>query len=148
VEGKVLIVEPSNPVRRALEHVFTRRGYSVVVADGATAATRLPARFDCGVFSDQLTDGNALTLAGWFLAEQRVNCVVFFGISEDVEVRLRACNLGSYVSRNEGLHRLERAVAESLACHTRIRRVANGEGYDAYQVTCDSSTSESGLRRR
>lgn len=145
MEGKVLIVEPSRPVRRALAHVFAQRGYGVVCVENAAEASRLPNRFHCGVFSDQLPDANAISLAGWFLAEQRLQCVVFFGQSEDVEVRLRACNLGSFVARHEGVHRLERAVAESLAF--RFRRVANGDRTGTYDPT-GPSTADSGLRRR
>jgi DNA-binding response OmpR family regulator len=144
VEGKVLIVEPNRPVRRALTHVFAQRGYSVVCVETATEASNLPYRFDCAIFSDQLPDANAISLAGWFLAEQRVHCVVFFGHNDDVEVRLRASNLGSFIARSDGVHRLERAVAESLA--PRMRRVANGE-----RAISDSSIGnsvESGLRRR
>ena len=145
MEGRVLVVEPSRPLRKALIHVFERRGYLVVPAENAAEAYRLPHRFHCGVFGDQLPDASAISLAGWFLAEQRVQCVVFFGQSEDVDVRLRASNLGSFVCRDEGVHRLERVVAESLALRT--RRVANGEGGLNYWQMIGTA-SDSGLRRR
>jgi hypothetical protein len=112
------------------------------VETGADAA-RQPYWFHCGVFGDRLPDASAISVAGWLLAEQRVRSVVFFGQSDDVEFRLRASNLGSFVSRADGLHRLERAVAELLS----IRRVANGEPLE----DCDgnaSGGSGSGLRRK
>lgn len=144
MEGKVLIVEPNRAVRRALTHVFSQRGYAVVCSETATEASRLPNRFDCAILSDELPDANAISLAGWFLAEQRVKCVVFFGNNDDVEVRLSASNLGSFVTRSDGVHRLERAVAESLA--SRFRRVINGDRVSTYSASEDAA--QSGLRRR
>jgi DNA-binding NtrC family response regulator len=144
VEGKVLIVEPQRSVRRALTHVFEQRGYVVVGAENAAGASRLPHRFHCGVFADLLPDASALALAGWFLAEQRVKCVVFFGQVADVDFRLRASNLGSFVGRDEGLHRLERAVAELLPIQ--VRRVGNGGVSQPAHWGTDST--QSGPRRR
>jgi DNA-binding response OmpR family regulator len=139
----VLIVEPSRAIRKALVHVFERRGHSVVCVDSAEGAARQPYSFHCGVFGDRLPDASAISLAGWLLAEQRVRSIVFFGRSEDVEFRLRASNLGSFVPRADGLHRLERAVSELMT----IRRVANGD----LSVAGDdwlTDGSASGLRRK
>ncbi|MGC4066012.1 MAG: hypothetical protein QM784_15455 [Polyangiaceae bacterium] len=143
VGGRVLIVEPSRAICKALLHVFERRGHSVVCVETAAEAARQPYSFHCGVFGDQLPDASAISLAGWLLAEQRVRSIVFFGQSEDVEFRLRASNLGSFVSRADGLHRLERAVSD-LIC---LRRVANG---DLLEVSDGRAIEHggSGLRRR
>lgn len=143
MEGRVLIVEQNRPMRKALIHVFERRGYVVYGVESAAEASRLPHRFDCGIFADQLPDASAIALAGWFLAEQRVRCVVFFGHSTDVDVRLRASNLGSFVSRDEGVHRLERAVGEALSM--RSRRVVGGSTID---VGPGNSPGDSHIRRR
>jgi hypothetical protein len=142
VEGRVLIIEPSRLVRRAVANVFIRRGYQVLSVETAAAATRLPHQFDCGIFSDVLPDASAIALAGWFLIEQRIGCAVFFGGSEDVELRLRASNLGTFVGREEGLHRLERATQDALMDQHRLRRAAGGESFRFHH------SSDSGPRRR
>ncbi len=141
VEGWVLVVEPSRPVRKALATVLERRGYSVVPTSGMTEASRIPRRFDCGIFADRLNDGNAVSFAGWLLVEQRIRCAVFFGATEDVDFRLRASNLGTYVSRHEGLHRLERAVADA------VRETALAAGGELVSLRANGQ-ADSGVHRR
>jgi hypothetical protein len=142
VEGRVLIIEPSRAVRKAVGNVFSWRGYSVLAVESAAAAARLPHRFDCGIFSDVLPDASAIAVAGWFLVEQRIGCAVFFGASVDVELRLRASNLGTFVGREEGLHRLERAVKDAVSDQSRLRKVVGGGNVYFHDQ------SDSGLRRR
>lgn len=112
---RVLVVEPSQPVARAIANVLERRDYHVTVVGGAAESNQYPGRFDCGVFSDVLPDGNGIALAGWLLAENRIGAAVFFGHAEDVDTRLRASNLGTYLPRSEGLRALSSAVADAMA---------------------------------
>lgn len=124
---RILVVEPTPAVSRAIVAVLERRDYHVTAVAGAEEANRHPGRFDCGVFSDVLPDESGISLAGWLLAENRVACVVFFGHAEDVDTRLRASNLGTYLHRNEGLHALASAVAEAVADSSERARAVGGE---------------------
>ncbi len=141
--SRVLVVEPVRAVARAIAAILERRDYRVTVVGDAAGANLRPGRFDCGVFSDILPDGNGISLAGWLLAENRVSCAVFFGHAEDVDTRLRASNLGTYVHRNDGLHALSAAVAEAAA-DTLERARAVGAGDETQRRV----ELKSGKRRR
>lgn len=115
----------------AIHRTLVRQGYSVSSVASAAAATQLPQQFDCGIFADTLPDASPIGLAGWLLVEQRIQCAVFFGTARDVELRLRASNLGTYVGHEEGLGRLERAVrialSEVVPSASKIRNAATME---------------------
>lgn len=128
MEGRVLIVEPLRLVREAVEGLLNRHGYHVLSVESAAAAILLPHRFECCVFSDTLPDSSALSLAGWFLVEQRIRGAIFFGTTEDVDFRLRASNLGTFVARAEGLHRLLRAVKDPFDDRNQQRMAVSAEG--------------------
>lgn len=115
VEGQVLIVEPRDLVRRATTRLLVRHGPRVVAVGSAQAAAYLPHHFHCGIFNNNLPDANAISLVGWLLAERRIDNAVFFGETGDVDVRLRASNLGTFVGYAEGLHHLVRAALDYLA---------------------------------
>ncbi len=123
--ARILVVEPVRAVAKAIVAVLERRGHDVIAVTSNNEANQHPGRFDCGVFSDVLPDGNGISLAGWLLAEDRVACVVFFGHAEDVDTRLRASNLGTYLHRNDGLHALSSAIEDAVT-ETRERAVAVG----------------------
>lgn len=115
MEGRILILEANRLVCHAVRGSMVSLGYSVTSVGSAAEATQLPQQFDCGIFADTLPDANPIGLAGWLLVEQRIQCAVFFGTARDVELRLRASNLGTYVCHEEGLGRLERAVRNALS---------------------------------
>lgn len=123
--ARILVVEPVRPVARAIAAVLERHGHEVIAVGNAAEANQHPGRFDCGVFSDKLPDKSGISLAGWLLAEDRVACVVFFGHADDVDTRLRASNLGTYLHRDDGLHALSAAIDETIA-ETRERAQAVG----------------------
>ena len=141
MEGRVLIVEPLRLVREAVVGLLSRYGYRILSVESAAAAILLPHRFECCVFSDTLPDSSALSLAGWFLVEQRIRSAIFFGTTEDVDFRLRASNVGTFVARAEGLHRLLRAVKDSFEDRSQQRMAASAES-----MSLDART-DSGLRR-
>jgi DNA-binding response OmpR family regulator len=129
MRGRILVVEGTSAVARAIAVVLERRGYTVTLCGSCAEASRHPGTFDCGVFADKLSDGNGMSLAGWLLAEDRVRSVVFFGDSFEIDTRLRAANLGSFVHKSEGLHELERAIADAIA--DSVRAVAAGAEHEA-----------------
>jgi hypothetical protein len=121
----VIDSEPASAgaIARALE----ARGHSVVTASSSSEADRHPRHFDCGVFASELTEGNGVALAGWFLAENRVRCAVFFSNSLDVAVRARASNLGALVLRSEGIEELCSAVEDTYENMQAARQAAGAE---------------------
>ncbi len=126
--ARILVVEPVRAVAKAIASVLERHDHRVTVVGSAAEADLHPERFDCGVVSDMLPEGNGLSLAGWLLAEDRLGCVVFFGHAEDVDTRLRASNLGTYLQRNDGLHALASAVDEAVSdTHERARAVGEAD---------------------
>lgn len=128
---RVIVVEPVRAVANAIVAVLERHGHEAIAVGSAAEANQHPGRFDCGVFSDELPDGNGISLAGWLLAEDRVTCVVFFGHAEDVDTRLRASNLGTYLHRNDGLHALSTAVDEAVTeTRERAQAVGAGDGHE------------------
>lgn len=114
MEGRVLIVESMELVRLAMTRLLVRRGYQVVAVDSGRAASCLPHRFRCGIFGTGLPDVSPISLVGWFLVEKRIDAAVFFGNSEDPEVRLRASNLGLFVAHREGVNYLVRAALDYM----------------------------------
>jgi DNA-binding response OmpR family regulator len=139
---RILIVEPARAVANAMASVLGRRGYEVVVARSCAETNRHPRRFACGVFALDLPDGNGIALAGWLLAENRIDSAVFFDDASDVELRLRASNLGSFVHRSEGLHELGKTIEEAIA-ETRHARAVGDEAGGSLRAQL-----KSGPRRR
>ena len=125
MSARILVVEPVRAVAKAIVAVLERRGHDVIAVGSAAEANQHPGRFNCGVFSDELPDGNGISLAGWLLAEDRVDCVVFFGHAADVDTRLRASNIGSFIQRDDGLYALSTAIDEAVM-DTRERAQAVG----------------------
>jgi DNA-binding response OmpR family regulator len=97
---------PVATIRAALES----RGHLITLAHSGEEADRHARRFDCAVFSIELNQGDAVILAGWLLAENRVRRVVFFSDSVEATLRTRASNLGSWVLRDEGIDALCAAI--------------------------------------
>lgn len=141
---RILVVESVRPVARAVAAVLERRGYLVTVAASSAEATRMPHSFDCGVFGDELPDGSGISLAGWLLAENRVASAVFFGDTLDADLRLRANNLGTYVHKTEGIHRLAKTIAETLEELDQHARAAGG----ADEPSAQRADFKSGARRK
>lgn len=141
--ARILVVEPVRAVAKAIVTVLERHGHDVIAVGGEAEANQRPGRFDCGVFSDTLPDGNGISLAGWLLAEDRVACVVFFGHADDVDTRLRASNLGTYLHRDEGLHALSLAIDDAVAETRERARAVGAEGERAGRPEL-----KSGKRRR
>jgi hypothetical protein len=108
--------------------VLGRHGYQVVLARSCAEANRHPRRFPGAVFAIDLPDGNGVTLAGWLLAEDRIGAAVFFDEALDVELRLRASNLGSFVHRSDGIHELAKVLAEAIGETTRAKAVGDEAG--------------------
>lgn len=113
MEGQVLIVEPRELVRRATARLLVRHRCRVVAVESAQAAAYLPHHFQCGIFG-KVPDANAISFVGWLLAERRIDSAVFFGDTQDVDVRLRASNLGVFVGYAEGVNRLVRTALDCL----------------------------------
>ncbi len=122
----VLLVEPERATSGAIEAALVASGCVVVTAESSEAACRFPQAFDCGVFSDRLPDESGIGLAGWLLAEQRVRVAVFYGHADDIDLRVRASNLGTYVHRSASVETLSRAVIEAIA-ETRLARAVGAE---------------------
>lgn len=110
VQLKILLFESEDSCASAICAALESRGHQVTLAHSGDEANRHARCFDCGVFSAELNQGNAVTLAGWLLAENRVRRVVFFGDSTDAALSARAANLGSWVRRDEGISALCDAI--------------------------------------
>jgi hypothetical protein len=121
--------------------MLARRGYWVLVADSAAAAARFPHCFHCAVFGVPLPDTSAIALAGWLLIGHRISSAVFFGDIQEVDLRLRASNVGTFVGRDEGLRRLEVAVHEAILEKHAARFALGGE------VFCSRSGIDCRARR-
>jgi DNA-binding response OmpR family regulator len=107
---KILLFESEDSHGATIRAVLESRGHQVTLAHSGHEADRHALQFDCGVFGSELNHGNAVTLAGWLLAENRVRRVVFFSESVDAALRARASNLGSWVLRDEGIGALCAAI--------------------------------------
>ena len=123
---RVLIIIPSKPLAEAAAHVLRRRGYVVEKAEAIGEVDHFPLRFDCAILSDGLKGAGAIAIAGSLLARGRIGVAVFYGDTMTVDERIRASNLGTYVEKCEGLHRLAIAVDEAIE-DVRLARAVGDE---------------------
>ncbi|MBX3130918.1 MAG: response regulator [Polyangiaceae bacterium] len=125
---KLLVVEDDPAVMRAAVRYLEHRGHSVIAARNATTARGLDGAFDCLVLDIDLPDGSGLELAVELLRRSLSDVVVFFSGTTDVETRLSASELGTFVPKEAGLHALAGAVETAVREVRAGRRVAGGEG--------------------
>lgn len=107
---KVLLVEDSPLTATAISRALQRAGYRVAVTASAAEALARDGRHDAGVFDVDLGDGNGIELARELLARGTVRRAVFHTGSPDPEVRRRANELGTYVTKSGDLDELLRAL--------------------------------------
>lgn len=109
----ILVVEDDLLLARALVRTLTRDGHHVQLATSCFEAVKITGRFDCAVLDIDLPDGSGLTLARALLGTA-TPVVVFFSGSSDPQVRLDACDLGTFVPKSAGIDELRQVVRESV----------------------------------
>jgi hypothetical protein len=127
-------LEANDEFGAVLSAALEQRGHTVVVVSSGSEANRHPRQFDCGIFSGPVNQAVAIALAGWFLAENRVRCVVFIADHLEPELRVRAANLGALVLRHEGVQRLCDAVEEEYRSALAQAQAAGAEDEPLIQV--------------
>lgn len=112
--ARILVVDTSRAVASAMARVLERRGYRVTVATTLDEACDQPGPFECGVFSVRVGPDDGISLAGWLMAEGRLETPIFFDDTKDTTLHTRARSIGTYLPREEGVGALCEAVAQAI----------------------------------
>lgn len=141
-----LVVEDFPPMATLLTTAIRREGHTVVRAGCMAAVLCTNELFDHAVLDVDLPDGDGVHLASLLLDEQRVESVVFFTASRDVDMLSRAACLGLVVDKAAGYDHLMAAVRQQVStCGPLLRRVAVA-GFPEALAT--RATGRSGTRRK
>ncbi len=112
--ARIIVVDHLRPVATAVARVLQRRGYRVTVATSLDEACDEPGPFECGVFATKVGPDDGVSLAGWLMAEGRLETAIFFDDSTDAEIHRRANTIGTFLRREEGVGALCEAVAQAV----------------------------------
>lgn len=121
-----MFVDDDVTVLRAAKRYFVHRGHAVELSQSATEARAKAGPFDCVILDIDLASESGLVLAQEF-PTSRASCIVFYSGTTDPEVRLRATELGTFVSKEGGLHTLARVVESVVEEAEELARAAGGE---------------------
>ena len=144
MQFRCLLVDDDRTVVRAAQRHLTHRGHSVDTASNAAEARELSGPFDCIVLDIDLAGESGLELAREFV-DTKTSCIVFFSASTSTEVRLAASELGTFVSKAEGLHALSRTVEIAVEESRQAVLVSNGEAMVSPRA---DPRVESGFRKK
>jgi DNA-binding NarL/FixJ family response regulator len=106
----VLVVEDEEPVREVVVRALLRYGHTVVAAASCSDASKHPGPFDVGIFDIGLGDGDGIELATELLRQGRVARAIFYTGGADPARITQAVELGTVVSKGDGLEPLLRAL--------------------------------------
>ncbi len=140
-----LVVEDFPPMATLLATAIRRDGHAVTRADRIATALSFNESFDYAVLDVDLPDGDGVQLATLLLDERRVDSVVFFTASRDMDVLSRAAGLGLVVDKAAGYDRLMAAVRQQVSHRGVPRRVAVAGSPEAHTT---NATGRSGTRRK
>jgi ActR/RegA family two-component response regulator len=113
VEGRpstVLVVEDEELVREVVVRALSFYGHTVVTAASCSEALKHPGPFHVGIFDIRLGDGCGIELAAELLRQGRVARAIFYTGGADPARITRAVDLGTVVSKGDGLEPLLRAL--------------------------------------
>ncbi len=140
-----LVVEDFPPMATLLATAIRREGHTVSRAGSIANALSINESFDHAVLDLDLPDGNGVELATTLLTEHRVDSIVFFTASRDVQMLTEALRLGLVVDKAAGHDRLMSAVRQ-LASNSGIAgRVAVAGSPETLTI---HATGRSGTRRK
>ncbi len=126
MQFRCLLVDDDRTVVRAAHRYLTQRGHSVETASNAAEARKLTGPFDCIVLDIDLASESGLELAREFV-DTKASCILFFSASTNTEVCLAASELGTFVSKAEGLHALSRTMEIAVEESRQAVLVSNGQ---------------------
>ena len=106
----VLLVEDDDPMRKAVTRTLSARGHKVVAAASCCETLQHPGPFAVGIFDIALGDGDGVDLATDLLRQGRVARAVFFTGSVSLSQVSRAAEVGTVVSKGNGMEPLLRAL--------------------------------------
>jgi DNA-binding NtrC family response regulator len=106
----VLVVEDDGHLRKAVARTLSARGHRVVAAASCCETLQHPGPFAVGIFDIALGDGDGVALATDLLRRGRVARAIFFTGSVDVSQVTRAAEIGTVVSKGQGMAPLLRAL--------------------------------------
>ncbi len=121
----VLVVDDSRPLRLVIKRMLERQGMVVTTAGSRAAGLAQTGHFVVGVFDLDLGDGTGVEVAAHLLGTGQVLHCVFFSGGASEPVMERARELGSLLSKGDGVSPLVTQVLR-LACSpgTPDRRLA------------------------
>jgi DNA-binding response OmpR family regulator len=143
--ARFLVVEDYPPMATLLATAIRREGHTVVRAGCIAAALSTREFFNHAVLDVDLPDGDGVHLALQLLDEQRVDSVVFFTASRDVDMLSRAAGLGLVVDKAAGYDHLMAAIRQQVSGRGLFRRAAVA-GFPSAHTT--NAPSRSGTRRK
>ncbi len=123
---RCLLVDDDRAVVRAAHRYLSHRGHSVETASNGSEARKHTGPFDCVVLDIDLGGESGLELAREFV-DTNASCIVFFSASTHTDVRLAASELGTFVSKADGLHALSRTMEIAVEESRQAVLVSNGE---------------------
>jgi len=139
-----LVVEDFPPMATLLATALRREGHTVSRAGSIANALSINESFDHAVLDVDLPDGNGVELATTLLSEHRVDSIVFFTASRDVQMLTKALRLGLVVDKAAGYDCLMSAVRQ-LASTGIAGRVAVAGSSETLTI---HTTGRSGTRRK
>ena len=113
--GSVLVVDDDEPLRRTPARTLLANGNEVTTAGSCSEAMSLAGPFDVGIFDIQLGDGCGVELAAAMLADGKVQRAVFYTGGAAFSQIVRAVEIGTVVSKGDGVATLLRAVRRADA---------------------------------
>jgi CheY-like chemotaxis protein len=141
---KLLVVDDEPLVLRAMARRLRTAGHTLTLAASVAEAKAQAGPFECAVLDIDLPDGDGISLARDLLSAGSVPVVVFYSGSADPNVPLAASELGSFVSKGDGLDALLVAVEEAVP-EGAAARVAVSGGND---LRARDPRLRSGFRRK
>jgi DNA-binding response OmpR family regulator len=140
-----LVVEDFPPMATLLVTALRRQGHAVARAGSITNALNINESFDHAVLDVDLPDGDGVELATLLLSEHRVNSVVFFTASRDLNTLTQAARLGLVVDKAAGYDCLMSAVRQLVTNSGIASRVAVAGSPETLTI---HAAGRSGTRRK
>ncbi len=140
-----LVVEDYPPMATLLVTALRREGHTVSRAGSIASALDINESFDHAVLDVDLPDGDGVALATVLLSEHRVDSVVFFTASRDLNTLMNAARLGLVVDKAAGYDLLMSSVRQLVSNDGIAGRVAVAGSSEALTI---HATGRSGTRRK
>jgi two-component system, OmpR family, KDP operon response regulator KdpE len=140
--ARILVIEDYPPLAKVIAIGLGRRQHQVARVGSAQRALEAEGGFDVAIADIDLPDGNGVETAEQLLDEGRVDRVVFFSATRDLDVHARALRLGPLLDKSQGVEALLDLVDEEL------RHPAMAKVVGAPDAPVGRASGRSGTRRR